>query len=125
MAKETKYYFIDFAIRSDLKEINPEEIKCFVKDGKATENWIFMQIDASIRYIFGKHDMPYPKYVFVNRNYKRIGEMTLTIVRDNFKNEKEAMYWNVQKMYIQDELNSQARSNSDEEDGMVYKFEII
>lgn len=124
MAKETKYYFIDFAIRSDLKEINPEEIKGFVKDGKATENWIFMQIDASIRYIFGKHDIHYPKYVFVNRNYKRIREMTLTIVRDNFKNEKEAMHWNVQKMYIQDELNTQAKSNSDEE-GIIYRFEII
>ena len=124
MAKETKYYFIDFAIRSDLKDVNPEEIKCFVKDGKATENWIFMQIDASIRYIFGKHGMPYPKYVFVNRNYKRIREMTLTIVRDNVKNEKDAMFWNVQKMYIQDELNSQAQSNSDEE-GITYKFEII
>ena len=125
MAKETKYYFIDFAIRSDLKEINPEEIKEFVKDGKATENWIFMQIDATIQYIFEKHNMPCPRYVFVNRNYKRTGEMTLTIVRDNFKNEKEAMFWNVQKMYIQDELNTQARSNSDEEAGMVYKFEII
>ena len=125
MAKDTKYYFIDFAIRSDLKEINPEEIKGFVKDGKATENWIFMQIDATIQYIFEKHNIPCPHYVFVNRDYKYIGEMTLTIVRDNFKNEKEAMFWNVQKMYIQDELNSQARSNSDEEDGMVYKFEII
>lgn len=125
MAKETKYYFIDFAIRSDLKEINPEEIKEFVKDGKATENWIFMQIDATIQYVFEKHHIPSPRYVFVNRDYKRTGEMDLTIVRDNFKNEKEAMFWNVQKMYIKDELDSQARSNSDEEDGIVYKFEII
>lgn len=125
MARNTKYYFIDFAIRNDLKEINPEEIKEFVKDGKATENWIFMQIDGSIRYVFDKHGMPDPKYVFVNRNWKRTGEMTLTIVRDNFKNEKEAMFWNVQKMYIQDELNTQAKYNSDEEDGIIYKFEII
>ena len=124
MTKETKYYFIDFAIKSDLKEINPEEIRGFVKDGKATENWIFMQIDATIRYVFEKHNIAYPKYVFVNRNYKRIREMTLTIVRDNIKNEKEALFWNVQKMYIQDELNTQAKSNSDEE-GLTYKFEII
>lgn len=125
MAKKTKYYFIDFAIRADLKEINPEEIKGFVKDGKATPNWIFIQINATIRYVFGKYDMPCPKYVFVNRDYKRTGEMTLTIVRDNFKNEKEAMFWDVQKMYIQNELDAQAISNSDEEGGMVYKFEII
>lgn len=125
MAKDTKYYFIDFAIKSDLKEINPEEINGFVKDGKATPNWIFIQINATIRYVFGKYDIPCPRYVFVNRDYKRTGKMDLTIVRDNVKNEKEAMFWNVQKMYIKDELDSQARSNSDEEDGIVYKFEII
>lgn len=124
MAKETKYYFIDFAIRSDLKEINPEKIKGFVKDGKATENWIFIQIDATIQYIFEKHHIPCPKYVFVNRNYKSTREMNLTIVRDNVKNEKEAMFWNAQKVYIQDELNTQAQSNSDDE-GLKYKFEVI
>ena len=125
MAERTKYYFINFAIRDDLKDINPEEITEFVKDGKATENWIFMQIDASIRFAFGKYNLPYPKFVFVNRNYKRIREMTLTIVRENTKNIKEALYWNVMKMYVKDELDRQARSNSDEEDGIVYKFEII
>ena len=121
----TKYYYIDFAIRNDLKEINPEEIKGFVKDGKATENWIFVQIDGSIRYAFDKYGMPDPKYVLVDRSWKQTGEMHLTIVRENFKNEKEAMFWNVNKMYVQDELNHQAWANSDPDEGMVYKFEII
>lgn len=125
MTGKTKYYFVDFAIDCDLKEINPEEITEFVKDGKTTENWIFMQIDGSVRCAFGKYNMPYPKYCFVNRNYKRTGEMWLTLVRDNFKNEKEAMFWNTQRIFVQDELNHQAWANSDEEDGIVYKFEII
>ena len=125
MNNQTKYYYIDFAIRSDLSEINPEEIKGFVKDGKATENWIFVQIDGSIRCAFGKYNMPDPKYVFVNRNWKKTGEMNLTIVRSNFKNEKEAMFWNVSKMFVQDELNHAAWANSDPDDGIVYKFEII
>jgi isocitrate dehydrogenase len=124
MARETKYYFVDFAITPSLKEINPEEIVEFVKDGKATENWIFMQIDGTIRYVFGKYNMPYPKCVFVNRNYKRTYEMDLVVVRENLKNEKEAMKWNVQRMFIQDELNRQAQSNSDDE-GLKYKFEVI
>lgn len=124
MAQNTKYYFIDFAIHPDLKDINPKEIVEFVKDGKATENWVFAQIDGTIRFVFGRYNMPYPKYVFVNRNYKRTYEMTLTIVRENVKNEKEAMFWNVQRIFIQDELNRQAESNSDDE-GLKYKFEII
>lgn len=121
----SRYYYIDFAIRNDFKEINSEEIKEFVKDGKATENWIFMQIDASIRYAFNKYGMPVPKYVFVNRSWKQTGEMYLTIIRDNLKNEKEALFWNVNKMYVQDELNHQAWANSDPDEGIVYKFDII
>ena len=121
---DTKYYFIDFSIDSDLSEINAEEIKGFVKNGEATENWIFCQIDGSIRCAFGKYNMPYPKYVLVNRNYKRTKEMTLTIIRENFKDEKEAMFWNTQRFFVQAELNRQATANSDE-DGMKYKFEII
>jgi hypothetical protein len=124
MAKGTKYYFIDFAIRTDLKEINPEEIKGFVKDGKATENWIFMQIDGTIKYTFGKYGMPYPKYVFVNRNYNRIREMTLTLVRDNVKTLEEALFWNTQKIFVQEELNRQAKFNSDE-NGLNFEFVII
>ena len=123
-SKETKYYFIDFAIKSDLSEINPEEIKGFVKDGKATENWIFMQIDGTIKYTFGKYGMPYPKYVFVNRNYNRIGEMTLTLVRDDVKTLNEALFWNTQKIFVQEELNRQAKFNSDE-DGLNFEFIII
>ena len=124
MGKGTKYYFIDFAIKSNLKEINPIEIKEFVKEGKASENWIFMQIDGTIKYTFGKYGMTYPKYVFVNRNYKQIGEMTLTLVRNDVKTLEEALFWNVQKMYIQDELNIQAKVNSDEE-GLKFEFVII
>lgn len=123
-SKETKYYFIDFAIYSDLKEIKPEEIKGFVKNGKATENWIFMQIDGTIKYTFGKYGMPYPKYVFVNRNYKRIGEMTLTLVRDDVKTLDEALFWNTQKIFVLEELNRQAKFNSDE-DGLKFEFVII
>lgn len=121
MTKQTKYYFIDFAIEPDLSEINPEEITKFVKDGKATENWIFMQIDGSIKVAFGKYGMSYPKYVFINRDYKRKHEMVLTIVRDNFKDEKEAMFWNTQRIFVQEELNHQAWANSDEE-GLTYNF---
>ena len=124
LSKETKYYFIDFAIRSDLKDINPEEIKEFVKDGKATENWIFMQIDGTIKCAFGRYGMPYPKYVFVNRDYKDTGEMTLTIVRDNVNNLEDALFWNTQKIFVQEELNRQAKFNSDE-DGLKFEFVII
>jgi hypothetical protein len=124
IVKETKYYFVDFAIHSDLSEINPEEITEFVKNGKATENWIFKQIDFTIGYTFDYYDMPRPKYVFVNRNYKQTNKMDLVIVRDNFKDEKEAMFWNTQKFFIQSELNRQAEANSDE-DGLGYKFVII
>jgi hypothetical protein len=34
MTKETKYYFVDFAIKPDLSEINPEEIKGLSKTAK-------------------------------------------------------------------------------------------
>jgi hypothetical protein len=124
MTQETKYYFVDFAIKSDLSEINPEEIKGFVKDGKATEKWIFMQIDGTIKCAFDRYGMPNPKYVFVNRNYKDTGEMTLTIVRDNVNTLEEALFWNTQKIFVQDELNRQAKFNSDE-DGLKFKFIII
>ena len=124
MTNQTKYYFIDFSIHSDLSEINPEEINEFLKDGKATENWIFMQIDGSIKVVFGKYGMPYPKYVFVNRNYKRIGEMKLTLVRDDVKTLNEALFWNTQKIFVLDELNRQAKFNSDE-DGLKFEFVII
>lgn len=124
MTKEIKYYFIDFAIHPDLEEIKPEEIKGFVKYGKATENWIFMQIDGTIKVVFDRYGMPCPKYVFVNRDYKDVGEMTLTIVRDNFSKLEHALFWNVQKIFVQDELNRQAKSNSDE-DGLKFEFTII
>ena len=124
MTQETKYYFIDFAIKPDLSEINPEEIKEFVKDGKVTENWIFMQIDGTIKFVFDKYGIPFPKYVFVNRNYKDEGEMTLTIVRDNVNKLEDALFWNVQKIFVQEALNRQAKSNSDE-DGLKFEFVII
>ena len=127
-SKETKYYFIDFAIHPDLKDISPEEIKGFVKDGKATENWIFMQINGTIKYTFGKYGMPCPKYVFINRNYKRIGEMTLTLVRNDVKTLEEALFWNTQKIFVQEELNRQAKFNSEfnsDEDGLKFEFVII
>lgn len=124
MTQETKYYFVDFAIKPDLHEINPEEIKEFVKDGKATENWIFMQIDGTIKCAFDRYGMPEPKYVFVNRNYKDTGEMTLTIVRGNVNNLEDALFWNTQKIFVQEELNRQAKFNSDE-DGLKFEFVII
>ena len=124
MTKEINYYFVDFAIKPDLFEINPEEISGFVKDGKATENWIFMQIDGTIKCVFDRYGMPEPKYVFANRNYKDTGEMTLTIVRDNVNKLEDALFWNVQRIFVQDELNRQAKFNSDEE-GLKFKFIII
>lgn len=124
MTQETKYYFIDFSIYPNLKEIKPEEIKGFVKDGKATEKWMFMQIDGTIKCVFDRYGMPNPRYVFVNRNYKHTGEMTLTIVRDNINNLEGALFWNVQRIFVQDELNRQAKFNSDEE-GLKFKFIII
>ena len=83
-----------------------------------------MQIDGTIKVVFDRYGMPCPKYVFVNRNYKSTGEMKLTIIRDNISKLEDALFWNTKKIFVLEELNRQAKFNSDE-DGLKFEFVII
>ena len=101
---------------TDVFNEQPEEL--------TKKDMFFHQVEATVRTAFIKYILTPPKIAFVNKNYPETNKMTITLVRDNFANESEAILWNNRRIFVQDELDIQARSNSDEE-GMTYKFNII
>lgn len=92
---------------------------------KANE-WFWKQVEATIRTIFHKYNFEFPKYVLIEETDHLI---TLKIIRPNIDTLEEAIKWEENKVYLLDELSSQAEVNStdeyDDEDYVKYKFEIL
>ena len=94
------------------------------------ENWFYArfyaQIDASIRTIFYKYNFPIPPYVIVEKLDHHI---TLYIVRDKINNQKELLEWSKKWLFVQSDLDIQAKCNSsnieDDEYWVHYEFKLI
>lgn len=90
------------------------------------ENWIFAQVDASIRTIFYKYNFPIPPYVIVEKLNHHI---TLYIVRDKINSQKELLEWSKKWFFVQSDLDIQAKCNSsdmeDDEYWVHYEFKLI
>lgn len=118
LSKQTKYFWKEY--NKDKMEFELKEIP-FNKD-----TWFYAQVDATIRTAFLKYDFPIPPYVIVE---KLTHYMTFYIIRDKIKNEKELLKWQEKWVCIKSDLDIQAKCNSteieDDEDWIIYNFEII
>jgi hypothetical protein len=119
LSKQTKYYKKYFDINKH--DFVYEEIPL------NRNNWWYVQVDASIRYAFLKHNLQLPKYVVVEDVTHYI---TFKIYRENIKNFKELQEYNKKLNYVLDELKFQAECNSSDEyddpDYWVkYEFKIM
>lgn len=118
LSKQTKYFWKEY--NKDTMEFELKEIP-FYKD-----TWFYAQVDATIRTTFLKYDFPIPPYVIVE---KLTHYMTFYIIRDKIKNEKELLKWQEKWVCIKSDLDIQAKCNSteieDDEDWIIYSFEII
>jgi len=90
------------------------------------DNWWYVQLDASIRFAFMKYIGLIPKTVIIEQSSHYT---TIKIIRPNFNNLEEVNIWLQNRIFILDELNQQAKCNStdneDNEDWVIYNFEII
>ena len=119
LSKQTKYFkqvFNKKTLKFDLEEIPLDR-----------DTWWYVQIDASIRYAFLKHNLQIPKYIVVEDVTHYI---TFKIYRENIKNINELKEYNEKLKYVLDELKFQAECNSSDEyddpDYWVkYEFKIM
>jgi len=115
--KQTKYYKREFDVNK--MEFTLTEIPL------NSDNWYYVQIDATIRTIFLKHGCSLPKYVIVQESTHFV---TIKIVRDTVK-KKDLLGWYDKSVFIKSELDLQAKCNStsmeDTENWIEYNFEII
>lgn len=119
LSKQTKYFkqvFNKKTLKFDLEEIP-----------LGRDTWWYVQIDASIRYAFLKHNLQIPKYIVVE---DVIHYITFKIYRENIKNINELKEYNEKLKYVLDELKFQAECNSsDEEDNpnywVKYEFKLM
>ena len=119
LSKQTKYFkqvFNKKTLKFDLEEIPLDR-----------DTWWYVQIDASIRYAFLKHNLQIPKYIVVEDVTHYI---TFKIYRENIKNINELKEYNEKLKYVLDELKFQAECNSsDEEDNpnywVKYEFKLM
>jgi hypothetical protein len=90
------------------------------------DNWWYVQLDASIRFAFMKYIGLIPETVIIEPSSHYT---TIKIIRPNFNNLEEVNIWLQNRIFILDELNQQAKCNStdneDNEDWVIYNFEII
>ena len=119
---ETKIFF--HSCGDNPVEIPYNKVGKKVEEDQEFDNWFFAQMLASIRTTFGKYDLPMPKYIYIDRAYRGWNKMQIFIVRGNVKNEEEALNWTSKWIFVKDELDIQARANSDE-DNIIFEFKII
>jgi len=90
------------------------------------DNWWYVQLDASIRFAFMKYIGLIPETVIIEPSSHYT---TIKIIRPNFNNLEEVNTWLQNRIFVLDELNQQAKCNStdneDNEDWVIYNFEII
>jgi hypothetical protein len=119
---ETRIFF--HSCGTKLVEIPYNEVGKMVEKDQQFDNWFFAQMLASVRTAFMTYNMPVPKYIFIDRAYRGWNKMQIFLVRDNIKDEKEALKWANTWLFIQSDLEIQARANSDE-DNIIFEFKII
>ena len=99
---------------------NGEEIKL------TCDNMWYVQLDATIRFVFLKYGVGLPPFVIVN---EMLHHTDIIILRRDISTIEEAINWNDSRVFIYDELKQQANSNSSsQEDGenwVKYKIKII
>ena len=88
------------------------------------DNWFYRQVEASIRFAFGKHDCMdiLPGVVFVDESMSNIG--IITFVMSCFTgNVDEMARLHKNKLRIAHDLKETAEGNSNDE--IEYRFEFI
>lgn len=90
------------------------------------DNWWYVQLDTSIRFVFMKYIGLLPETVIIETSSHYT---TIKIIRPNLNNLEEVNLWLQRKLSICDELNQQTKCNSlDNEDidnWNIYNFEIL
>lgn len=119
---ETKIFFYSFD--SNVVEIPYYQVGKKIEKDQQFDNWFFAQMLGSIRTVFGKYNLPNPKYIYIDRAYRTFNKMTVIIVRGNIRDEREAFKLVKNWFFINDELSIQARNNSDEEN-LIFEFKLI
>ena len=111
----TKYYYDNHNDDGILEEVPLNK-----------DNWWYVMLDSSIRTIFKKYEFELPKYVIVD-SYTNI--CWIYVIRQDINDIETANKWKNKKVFIEDELDTQAEANSyhdfDEEIEINYKFRII
>lgn len=137
--KETTQYIFDDEIEEIIKDDNSNKVlqtKYYkniynsnlgnfelIEISLNKDNWWYVQLDASIRFAFMKYIGLIPETVIIEPSSHYT---TIKIIRPNFNNLEEVNIWLQNRIFILDELNQQAKCNStDNEDWVIYNFEII
>lgn len=121
--RETKFFFISYD--TDIVEIPINKIGEKLEEDQQFDNWFFAQMYASIRCAFMTYGLRVPKYAYIDRSYRHSGRMQIVLVRDDVKDEEEALRWMKNWYFVQDELKRQAYANSDETGNFVFEFKVI
>ena len=135
--KETTQYIFDDEIEEIIKDDNSNKVlqtkyyknRYNSKSGNFElieiplnkENWWYVQLDASIRFVFMKYIRLIPETIIIEPINNHT---TIKIIRPNLNNLEEVNTWLQRKIMVLDELELQAKSNSDE-DSIIYHFEIL
>ncbi len=102
--RQTKYYKRYFD--EDSLEFGIEEIEL------NSDNWFYVQIDASIKYAFNKYGFKCPKYCIIEELAHYV---IFYVYRDDIKTENELLQWHNKCQYVLDELKHVAECNSKDE----------
>lgn len=89
-------------------------------------NWWYVQLNATITTIFAHYKIQDPDQVYVEDAVdwgKETPQTNIYVVRAPITTPDEFNLWMDKYVYIKDELEIQARANSDE-DSVIYHFHI-
>lgn len=119
LGQQTKYY----------KKYFDQEKKDFVYEEILLnkENWWYVQVDASIRFVFLKYNFKLPRQVVITftSHYTYIN-----IFRAPLNTVSQLKKWDEKYLWVLDELNHQAKCNSidkedDNENYLTYEFKLL
>lgn len=119
--KQTKYFIKYFD--TDSSSDNLYKLDEIQLNG---DNWFYVQIDASIRFVFNKYGFSYPKYCIVEKEDHNV----IFYIYRNINNEKDLIDWCNKGAYVIDELKRTADANSTDSDSnddnwIKYEFKFI
>ena len=90
------------------------------------DNWWFVQLNGTIETAFYHYGISNPPAIYVEEvQYyeKEVPEVHIYVVRPPLEMPEDVEMWLAKKFYIEQELISQARTNSNEH--IIYKIEVI